>query len=306
LAPKLNVSIIIVNYKTPELLENCLSSLFTHTKGLSFEVIIVDNASNDGSAAMVRSRFPSVTLIESPTNIGFGQANNLGAAHASGDYLFLLNSDTVLFENALLPLLDFMRGNPHCGVCGGNLLDLALNPVHSYGPVLPSATSDLYRFLPDSMRYRFGRDWCYNYSGKPKRVGYITGADMMIRRDLFERVGGFDSSFFMYYEETELTARVRKLGFTVCSVPACRIIHIKGASLEFLSGARRTVYESKYRYLMKTAGRCEALLGFLIYDLWCLYKMSLCAFLLRQKAYRKYKHLRSVSAGTYYVEKKRK
>ncbi len=284
----MKVSIVIVNYNTKKLLLDCLASVYQHIKDIAFEVIVVDNASADGSAEAVKEQYPAVRLVESEQNLGFGQANNLGCRGATGEYLFFLNSDTVLLDNALLPLVAFMDSRPDCGIAGGNLVDSGRTPVHSYGPVLPSPFSDLYRFLPNAMRLRYGKSWCYNYTGKPMEVGYITGADLLIRREIFDSIGAFHPAFFMYYEETELTSRVRKAGYSVWSVPEATIVHIKGASLEFLSGAKQMVFESKYRYLRMVYGTNGARLAHLLFRLWCNYKRAFFALLSRLTSYKKY------------------
>jgi len=298
----MKVSIVIVNYNTRELLHACLESVYRHTSGIDFEVIVVDNASADGSADMVRTGFPLVTLVASPVNLGFGGANNLGASNATGEYLFLLNSDTLLIDNAILPLVEFMDSNGDCGICGGNLVDLEREPTHCYGPVLPSPWSDLHRFVKGSMRIRYGKNWCYNHTGKPRKVGYITGADLLIRKEIFDRLNGFDPVFFMYYEETELTDRVRKDGWTVWSVPRATIIHIKGASLEFLDGAKKMVFESKYRYLRKVYGERGARIAHGIFMLYCLYKRTAFALLGKTEKQLLYAQMGTMDSDTYLAE----
>lgn len=269
----MDLSIIIVNYNTSALLSDCLRSIEEQTRDLEFEVIVVDNASSDDSREMVQSRHPTVKLLASQVNVGFGMANNLGAEIAKGKHLLFLNSDTVLLNNVPKILSSFLERNPDCGICGGNLTDTEGRPVHSYSKTLPTPWTDLYRFLPRLKPLIQGRDWCYNYSEEPKPVGYITGADLCMPAALFRKVGGFHKAFFMYYEETELTSRVRKEGFTVFSVPEARAVHIKGASLEFLPGNKEMVLVSKYRYLTMLYGAGGARLAHFLYLLYCLYKI---------------------------------
>ncbi|MDR3227452.1 MAG: glycosyltransferase family 2 protein, partial [Prevotellaceae bacterium] len=207
--------------------------------------IVVDNASVDGSQQMIKKEFSNITLIESCENIGFGQANNLGAKSASGKYLFMLNSDTILKNNATKILFDFIDKNPKVGICGGNLFDENNQPIHSYS-ALPGIIQELKRLLliPNTNYF--------NHTNNPKEVGYITGADLMIRSDIFNILNGFDSDFFMYYEESELTYRVKKAGYKVYNIPQAQIIHLEKKS--FSDNGRRIgmIFRSSKIYYKKT------------------------------------------------------
>lgn len=213
----------------------------------------MDNASHDGSAQMVREEFPNIMLIESLENLGFGRANNLGAKHAKGTYLLLLNPDTILLNNAVKILFDFIDSHPKVGICGGNLFDAAKKPALSYQMFLPSVAGELDDFLRISTII-YGKNSYFNHTKKPLIVkGYITGADLMIKTSLFNQLNGFDTDFFVYYEETELTFRVKKAGYAVYSVPQAEIIHLEGQTF---SGDRerktRMFLESRKKYYQKT------------------------------------------------------
>jgi GT2 family glycosyltransferase len=241
----MDVSIIIVNYNTQALLRQCLKSVLEITKNIVFEIIVVDNASIDGSQQMIKKEFSNITLIESYENIGFGQANNLGAKSASGKYLFMLNSDTILKNNAIKILFDFIDKNQKAGICGGNLFDENKKPTHSYS-ALPGIIQELKRlFLIPNISY-------FNRTNNPKEVGYITGADLMIRSDIFNILNGFDPDFFMYYEESELTYRVKKAGYKVYNIPQAEIIHLEKKS--FSDNDRRIgmIFKSCKIYYKKT------------------------------------------------------
>ena len=240
----MDVSIIIVNYNTKALTKQCLQSVYKKTHDIDYEIIVVDNASIDGSQEMLRSEFPNVKLIENTENLGFGRANNLGAKSAKGKYLFLLNSDTILLNNAVKILADFMDNHSKCGICGGNLFDVDRNPTLSYRS-LPSIWQELKILLNLPIEQ-------YNKSYNPKTVGYITGADLMIRYDLFNQLNGFDVDFFMYYEETELTYRTKKMGYSTYSVPQAEIIHLEGQSEKSQKQIFEMNCESKKLYLKKT------------------------------------------------------
>ncbi|MDR0754736.1 MAG: glycosyltransferase family 2 protein [Prevotellaceae bacterium] len=244
----MNVSIIIVNYNTKALLKQCLKSIFNNTKDIEFEVIVIDNSSTDGSQQMIKDEFKNVIFIENSENTGFGQANNSGAKLATGKYLMLLNSDTVLINNAIKILFDFIDGNPAVGICGGNLFDENRKPVHSYSK-MPCIMQEIKRLL------LMQNNKCFNRTNKPKKVGYITGADLMIRAELFNRLNGFDSDFFMYYEESELTYRVKKEGYKVYSVPQAEIIHLEKKSFSDNSYRLGMIFQSRQTYYKKTHSR---------------------------------------------------
>jgi GT2 family glycosyltransferase len=273
----MDVSIIIVNTNTKTLLKQALKSVFETTKDLNFEVIVVDNTSHDGSQQMVREEFPNVILIEAK-NKGFGHANNVGAQYAKGKYLFLLNPDTIVLNNAVKILAEFLDNNPKAGICGGNLFDADKKAALSYQMFLPSIFWELNIFFSGILgKLRYGKNVCFNHTHQPKKVGYITGADLMIRHDLFRRLGGFDPDFFVYYEETELTFRVKKAGYAVYSVPQAEIIHLEGKTFSG-NWERRTriSLESREKYYQKTHTCFVSWICNNILILGCLFKYCLC------------------------------
>jgi GT2 family glycosyltransferase len=249
----MDVSVIIVNYHTRSLTAACIDSLFEKTEGLTFEVILVDNASTDGS----REHFGQdsrIHYVYQEENLGFGRANNVGIGLATGRYVFFLNSDTLLLNNAVKVLADFLDSHPRAGACGGNLFTQDLQPAPSFLRYRPSVYDELNQLLRDVPdRLLFGRNLDFNHTGRPMKVGYITGADLMVRREVLEKTGGFDPSFFMYYEETELCHRMTKRGWQIYSVPEAHIIHLGGASFqpndEALLRRQQIKYESKQRYM---------------------------------------------------------
>ena len=240
----MDVSVIIVNYNTKELTKNCIDSIFEKTSGVTFEVILVDNASTDGSVE-VFVQDNRIFFIQNNRNLGFGLANNEGNKIAQGKYVFFLNPDTLLLNNAIKILYDFMECHSHAGICGGNLFDSELNPIHSYRMMLPSFAWEMdYHLGQMFTRIRWGKNAEYNDSEAPMKVGYITGADMMIRKEIFDKVGGFSKYFFMYYEECELTYRINELGFNSYSVPSAKIQHLEGKSFP------STDFTTKDRFLL--------------------------------------------------------
>jgi GT2 family glycosyltransferase len=228
----MDVSIIIVNYNTRALLKQCIDSVIEKTHDINFEIIVVDNASSDGSQQMVKENFPNITLIESSENLGFGRANNLGFEYAKGQNILLLNPDTILLNNAVKILSDYLNYNSQVGICGGNLFDEKGCPTHSFNRCLPSVFWELNKlFIGLPYKIRYGKNGCFNNTKDPLKVGFIVGADMMLRSSILNTVGRFDPDFFMFYEETELTYRVKKSGFFVYSVPNAHIVHLEGRSL---------------------------------------------------------------------------
>lgn len=277
------VSIIIVSYNTRDLLQACLSAVFENTQYISFEVLVVDNGSSDGSVEMMRCFFPDVRIFLSDENLGFGRANNVAIQQASGKNIFFLNPDTILLNNAVKVLSDFLETHPLVGICGGNLYTRELTPAHSYMMYLPSIYGELdqlffYRF---SSR-RYGMNFEFNHTGQPISVGYITGADLMIRKEILDVVGGFDPDFFMYFEETELTWRVRHAGFQVMSVPEARIIHLEGQSF-ILKEQRERLYLTSRRFYLQKVYPC-------VLSRWVcnfLYMMTVCVRIVYYFYYRK-------------------
>lgn len=224
----MDVSIIYVNYNTVDLIADSIRSVIQHTKGLDYEIIAVDN--NTQSLESLKSIYQSIKLIQLNDNVGFGNANNAGAKEAKGNCLFFLNPDTLLINDAISLLYHEMEKDKRIGITGGNLYDVDGNPIHSYNRIDQSTIGYLRRmFIPSSFLSKLSNQ--HNFSNELKEVGYITGADLMIRRSIFEEIGGFCKEMFMYYEDVELNYRVHKLGYKSISVPSAKIKHLEGVSI---------------------------------------------------------------------------
>lgn len=251
----IDVSIIFVNYNTAKLLTDCLESVKEKTKDINYEIIIVDNASNAENKELLERLVDDYKVVFSDENLGFGRANNLGVTYAKGKYLFLLNTDTLLINNAVKELYDHMEATPDCGVVGGNLYDGKGNPCHSYLLFMPSIKMIVKNeILPWKFSYpAHNPNYYFNASDGAIEVGYVTGADLMIRKDVFDKVNGFDSEFFMYCEESELCNRVRKSGYKIMSCPSSRITHFEGSS----TNLDKTIF-NEIQYAMKN-GRSQFL-----------------------------------------------
>lgn len=209
---------------------NCIKSIIKCTCGISYEIIVVDNASSDGSRDFFKD-LTSIKYIYLDHNLGFGKANNIGAEYARGKYLFFLNSDTLLRNNAVQILSDFIESDPPCGAVGGNLYNINGKPTISFERIFPGIAHTFNLFTHNLInQFRYGKNTIFNNSKKPLKVAYISGADFMIPKVLFDKLNGFSPDFFMYYEETDLCFRLQKLGYSVKSVPAAEIFHLEGGS----------------------------------------------------------------------------
>lgn len=228
------VSVIVVSYNTRAMTLDCLRSLAAETT-IPHETIVVDNASTDGSAAAIAAAFPAVRLIASPENHGFAKANNIAARAARGRYLLLLNPDTVVLDRALDRLLAFAERTPQAGIWGGRTLyaDGTLNPTSCFARM--TLWSVFCRVTGLNGLFRSSRLFNSEFYGTWPRdteaeVDIVTGCLLLIRRDTWDRLGGFDDVFVMYGEEVDLCLRARAIGLRPRVTPEATIIHHGGAS----------------------------------------------------------------------------
>jgi GT2 family glycosyltransferase len=272
----MNVSIILVNYNTKDLTLQTISSVYEQTNDIDFEIIVVDNASTDGSTEAIENNFPDVKLIKSGENLGFGRANNKGAEVATGRNLFFLNPDTVLLTNAVKILSEYLDNNVNIGVCGGNLYDSNKQPAHSYRMFYSPILWDLNDLTCNRLeRIIYGKSYGFNYTNKPKVVAHVVGADMMIKKEVFNEVGGFDKDFFMYREETELNFRIHKKGYQSISIPDAQIIHLEGKSFSNNLNRIKRILDGRKLYFHKVSNKASYYIGNLIYCCFCLTRIAL-------------------------------
>lgn len=234
----IDLSVIIVNYNVKELLEQCINSIFTASADLNVEIIVVDNNSFDGSIAYMKSKFPSnpqLKLIDSPVNLGFAKANNLGAKEAKGEYLLILNPDTILQEDTLDKTLKFYKENKGIGALTCKLilpngqLDLACRRSFPTPFVAVYRIIGLSRLFPKSKT--FGKyNLTYLDENNTYEVDAIVGAFMLIKKEIYDTVKGFDEDYFMYGEDLDLCYRIKKAGYKIFYYPETSIIHYKGES----------------------------------------------------------------------------
>ncbi|MXV17382.1 glycosyltransferase family 2 protein [Hufsiella ginkgonis] len=271
----MQVSIIIVNYNTAGLCIQCIGSVKKLITGLEYEIIVVDNASAGDSCLQITDAFPEVKLLRNQENLGFGRANNLGIEQAAGEYLFLLNSDTWLLNNAPAIFYHFMElpQNKQVGCCGGALFKPGGEGQAAYGnfPSLLEAFSYLgfYRLYKSYFRQHISPG-VVNTSPADRPVDYISGADMFIRRQALTETGTFDPDFFLYFEETELSFRFKKKRWLSFIVPEAKIVHLEGASQQQTGTAFNPVKEtlfmrSRKHFFVKCYGRVSATVMKILY-----------------------------------------
>lgn len=230
-----DLSIIIVNWNTRDLLARCLESVILGTGELGSpitEVIVVDNASSDGSAAMVRRDFPGVQLIENSENVGFARANNLGIVLATGRYVLLLNSDTLLPQGILESLLAFADAHPQAGIVGAKLVNLddSFQAGPNRFPTLASVVLESWGVIQRITRNPYYPSFLPQRSSVPQECDWVGGACLLARRVAIEQVGLLDEAFFMNSEEVDWCYRMRQGGWEVWYTPASSVIHLGGAS----------------------------------------------------------------------------
>jgi hypothetical protein len=243
------------------LLRRCLQSI--QTAGLSLEIVVVDNASDDGSAQMVRADFPHVHLIANAKNRGFTAANNQGLAVSHGRYLLLLNPDTEVVDDALAAMVGYMDAYPEAGALGPQLRypDGSLQPSRRRFPTLATALMEstvVQQWWADN---RVLRRYTMADTGDDaiQPVDWVVGACLMVRRQAYEQVGGLDERFFMYSEELDWCHRIKDAGWAVMYLPTATVIHHEGKSSEQVVAARHIHFQSsKVHYFRKHHGTLQA------------------------------------------------
>ena len=250
----------IVSFNTREVTRRCLKTLESQVEGLSSEILVVDNGSQDGSVEMISTEFPRVRLIQAGRNLGFAAANNLMLAVAQGKYLVLLNSDAFLAPGALQLALEHMEQEPRVGLGGARLTgeDGSWQPS---ARMFPSVLNDFmalsgmaHRFQKSRFFGRADRTWADPL--EETDVDWVPGAFSIIRRSMLEKVGGFDEAFFLYYEEVDLCQRIKAAGYTIHYWPDVVVVHLGGESSKSLlnsarsgSGAQLTLWRLRSEFL---------------------------------------------------------
>ena len=247
------VSVIVVSFNTREMTLDCLRSVAAQTR-VPHEVILIDNASKDGTAAAVAAGFPDVRLMAEAENHGFARANNIAARVARGEYILLLNPDTVVLDGAIDRLLAFARQEPQAKIWGGRTLygDGSLNPTSCWGKMtlwsVFCTTTGLSSVLRQSRVFN-----TEGYGGwqrdTAREVDIVTGAFLLMKRELWNRLGGFDLSYVMYGEEADLCLRARAIGARPRITPEATIIHYVGASQQLRGSKLMMLLKAKIRLI---------------------------------------------------------
>jgi len=244
----MDLSIAIVSWNTRELLDDCLRSVFENANDIELEVIVVDNASSDGSAEMVREKYPQVKVIENDENVGFAGANNQAYEVSSGRHFMILNPDTKVLS-PLAPIVQFLDSNADVGAAGCKCVNPDMSIQRNWYDYYPSA---LWEMLPHRVRELgqsliFRRDADSLFDTK-----WVGGQCMTVKREVLESVGGMDPDYFMYSEETDWCFRIRRAGWRVCHFPKIVILHYGGQSTK-LAEVRMLVelQRSKYRFIAR-------------------------------------------------------
>ncbi len=296
-----DLGIIIVNYNTQNLVEECLESIYRHLLGkLSFEIIVVDNNSQDGSPDFLRSYSegkPELKLVFSSKNQGFAKGNNLGLEKVRSRYILLLNSDAFLIDGSLVQAMDFLDSNPNVFGCGCRLLNRDGTVGVSYGdfPKIFTVLREISRNRFNSLRAR---------TPTPGEAGHTIdspcGAFFLINGKLLHQVGPMDDGFFMYFEETDLALRAKKAGYGMHYLPHVNAVHLGGGSSSghAVGPLTEVFYRSWRRYLLKHSGNIQSCL--MKWTLSVFFKLKFVICLLRKrKAHAAYfsGHARAVAAA---------
>ncbi len=231
----MKLSIIIVNYKTPEVLIQCINSINKSTLNMSFEICVVDNHSNDNSVGLLRGSFPRVNVIENEKNIGYGAANNLGIHATTGSYLLLINPDTILPQDAIEKLVIYLDLHPEVGAVGPKIIredgrfDKACRRSFPTPGVAFYRLFGINKIFPNTRKYNR-----YNYEYESVdaeiEVDSLMGACILVRREVLDEVGLFDEQYFLYGEDIDLCYRIKQSGWGIRYYPTVTVIHLKGES----------------------------------------------------------------------------
>jgi len=271
---KIDLTISVVSYNTKGFLKDCLNSIYQHTRGIKYEVIVVDNGSTDGSVEMVKEEFPQVKVIENRENLGFARANNQAIKRSRGEYVLLFNPDTVFRVNSLDKMIKSMDNHPEIGILGCRILnaDGTIQPSNNSFPNLFTEflrVLQLKRMVPSvKLRKKIGQKWgrllgltlreylrVYWDSERIREVDWVTGACLLVRRTAVQDVGLLDENFFMYYEDTDWCYRMRRKGWKVFYYPFFEIVHhayTNGVGFDPTVFVER--YKSAYYYFHKHGG----------------------------------------------------
>lgn len=256
----MKLSIVIICWNDLKVIANCVNSIFQETKKIDFEVIVSDNGSADGSVEYLRKHFPDVRIVENGANLGFAKGNNAGIREAQGEYILILNPDTVILDHALEKLVAFADTHVEAGAFGCRVLNpdgSFQNPARPIPTVSGYLVSALYLRGLGRISEAFASDVYQGWAGRSERtIGFQSGCCVLFRGELLKRLGGFDERFFYHFEETDLCFRVWKSGSSILFYPGAEITHLGGQSVgRFPIKFALETYRSCYRFFYKHYGR---------------------------------------------------
>ena len=259
----MDLSIVIICWNDLKVIGDCLRSVFEQTHRIAFEVIVSDNGSSDGSIEYIRKHFPKVRIVENGANLGFAKGNNAGIKVALGDYVLILNPDTIIRDRALEKLVAFADGHPEAGAFGCRVLNpdgSFQNPARPLPTIFRLAIAAFYLRWLGRLSSLFTSDLYLGWGGRTERpIGFQSGCCVLFRGELLHRLGGFDERFFYHFEETDLCLRVWKSGSSILFYPGAEITHLGGQSVgRFPIRFALETYRSGYRFFFKHYGRMGA------------------------------------------------
>ena len=276
----MDVSIIVVNWNGRGLLARCLQCVESTVKQVRYEVIVVDNASTDGSQDMMKRDFPNVRLIENTQNVGFAAANNQGMEIAQGRFVLLLNSDAFVKDGTVDTMVAFMDAHPEAGMAGCKLL-YDDGRLQRSCTSFPSLATELYsaikldKLLPKSPIFGKYRLSYWNFDDI-REVDVIMGAFMMVRREAIDQVGAMDASYFMYSEEVDWCYRFKNQGWKILYYPEVEAIHLwGGTSKQVQLEMFVQMYQSRIHFFRKNYGRFSVFLLKILLYLNCVLRVGL-------------------------------
>lgn len=260
---KPKVSIVIVHYHVKKILFDCIKSIYDSRPKTSFEIIVVDNDEVKSIESRLKEKYPKVNYIASPGDLGYGKGNNLGIKDASGEYVFILNPDTVVRKGTIDKLVDFIHKNKKVGIVAPTLEDGEGNvyPLQGTSELTPLrgifGLSFLNKLFPKN---KFSRQyWLADIDrSKPFEVDVVPGSAFLIKKSLFEGIGAFDKNFFLYFEEADLCKRVKEAGYKLFILPSARIIHFWAVSTPKSEELSRVFAQSRFYYFKKNFGILNA------------------------------------------------
>jgi len=262
----MDLSVIIVNWNTRELILQSLRSLYGGVGELSMEIFVVDNGSSDGSVEAMRTTFPEVVLVENLKNLGFARANNEALRRVRGEYILLLNTDVIVQRDTVTALLEFMKKNPQAGIAGAQLLNRDGTKQNSFDNFPTLLSEGLNKSLLRTIFPKRFPSKRISFSS-PAEVESVLGACMMVRKEAIDEVGLMDEDYFLFLEETDWCYRMRKKGWGIYLIPRARALHLQGGTVDRVKAqAKVEYYRSRYLFFRKTQGafRTGVLKGILI------------------------------------------